>query len=315
MPTVSVVMAVHNGEPYLREAIDSILAQTYNEFEFNIINDGSTDKTDEIIRSYRDARIKIYSQEKKGIPASVNRGIRCSKGAYIARMDADDISEQTRFEKEVQFLNCNPDHIQVGTNASLIDEDGFYLSDLNMPAEDKDIRNSYGQKGSLPFVNGSVMYRKSAAETCGLYDERIITGQEDFALFIKMIHLGKMENLSDRLYRHRITPYGITMLPRKLSVLKMTINKRLLTGVVPTEDIKRLRSLQEKISSRQRKALYNLALGKVSIEYRWEPKCACKYFWRSISLNSWYPTTWANLAFCFMPRSWVSAWKKSRVGF
>ncbi|HIP11775.1 MAG TPA: glycosyltransferase family 2 protein, partial [Arcobacter sp.] len=102
-PMVSVLLSVYNGEKYLDEAIESILNQTYQDFEFIIINDGSTDKSLEIIEKYKkeDNRIVVISRENKGLIYSLNEGISQAKGKYIARMDADDISLATRFEEQV----------------------------------------------------------------------------------------------------------------------------------------------------------------------------------------------------------------------
>ena len=105
---VTVLMSVYNGEAYLREAIDSILGQTFSNFEFLIINDGSTDKTSEIIESYNDYRIRIIEQENIGLPKSLNKGLSLPNGDYIARMDADDISLPSRLEKQIKFMDANP---------------------------------------------------------------------------------------------------------------------------------------------------------------------------------------------------------------
>ena len=107
-PLVSVLMAVYNGEKYLLEAIESILNQTYTNFEFLIINDGSTDSTEEIILSYSDQRIRyIKNEQNLKLIASLNKGLDLAKGKYIARMDADDISLPDRLEKQVNFLERN----------------------------------------------------------------------------------------------------------------------------------------------------------------------------------------------------------------
>lgn len=104
MPKVSVVMSVCNSEPFIRDAIKSILGQTFQDFEFIIINDGSTDGSLQIIQSYGDSRIRITSQENLGLTKSLNKGIGIARGEYIARQDADDISEPSRLEKQVAVL-------------------------------------------------------------------------------------------------------------------------------------------------------------------------------------------------------------------
>ena len=109
---VSVVMAVYNEEKYVREAIDSIIAQTYQDWEMIIVNDASTDKTAEILKEYeqRDSRIKVLTNEvNKKLPASLNYGIQAAKGKYILRMDADDICSKERFEKQVSYMEKHED--------------------------------------------------------------------------------------------------------------------------------------------------------------------------------------------------------------
>jgi len=107
-PTISVVMSVYNGERFLREAMDSILAQTFTDFEFIIINDGSTDGSREILESYDDPRIVLVHQDNKGLAAALNRGIEMARGEFIARMDADDVSLPERFERQLEVFDREP---------------------------------------------------------------------------------------------------------------------------------------------------------------------------------------------------------------
>src|ERR1039458_3032292 len=119
-PLVSVVMAVRNGMPYLTESIESILAQTMRDFEFIVINDGSTDETERYLGGLADSRLRIFSQANAGVGASANRGIALARGRYVARMDADDVSLPTRLERQVQFLRENPEVALVGTQFAFL---------------------------------------------------------------------------------------------------------------------------------------------------------------------------------------------------
>ena len=125
-------MSVYNGEKYLREAIDSILNQTFKDFEFIIVNDGSTDNSLKIIKSYNDPRITIINQKNTGLAKALNEGIKIAKGKFIARMDADDISEPERFKKEYKFMHVHDECVALGTNAIIIDENGnnLYITEL-----------------------------------------------------------------------------------------------------------------------------------------------------------------------------------------
>ncbi len=120
-PRITVIMPVYNCELYIKEAIDSILNQTFTDFEFLIIDDASTDKTVSIIKEYKDFRIQLIEKEgNKGISDSLNYGLKVAKGEYIARMDGDDISLPERFVKQVTFLDSNPDVILCGSNFGII---------------------------------------------------------------------------------------------------------------------------------------------------------------------------------------------------
>ena len=122
VPSISVVMPAYNAEKYLREDIDSILAQTYDDFEFIIINDGSIDRTKEIILSYSDPRIVyIENEQNSGICVTLNKGLDTAKGRYIVRMDSDDIALPQRLEIQVRYMDANPD---VGVAGSMVER--FY---------------------------------------------------------------------------------------------------------------------------------------------------------------------------------------------
>ena len=144
LPFVSVVMPVYNAEQYLNEAIDSILLQSYSNFELIIINDGSTDKSRDIISGYQDKRIKLLNNDQnQGIVYTLNRGIENSRGKYIVRMDSDDISYPERIEKQVCFMEVHPD---IGICAGLTETFGAYIERSSLP-----LRNPEEVKCSLLF--------------------------------------------------------------------------------------------------------------------------------------------------------------------
>ena len=116
---ISVILPVYNGSEYLTESIDCILNQTYSNFEFIIIDDGSTDDSAAIIANYTDVRIRFYSQQNQGLASTLNRGISLANGNYIARQDQDDVSLPNRFAQQVAFLEANPEYGMVGTWAAI----------------------------------------------------------------------------------------------------------------------------------------------------------------------------------------------------
>src|SRR6056297_178877 len=135
-PKVSVLLSVYNGEKYLEKAISSILNQTFSDFEFIIIDDGSSDRSPEIIKSFNDNRIRYFKNEKNiGLVKSLNKGLEKMKGEYIARMDADDICKPTRFEKQVNFLNKNHEVGVLGTAMEIVDHKGSHISNQHFPKD------------------------------------------------------------------------------------------------------------------------------------------------------------------------------------
>jgi len=166
IPHVTVLMPVYNAARFLRPAIDSIFAQTFTDFELLIIDDGSIDETDVIIRSYADERIRIIThEENKGIIASLNEGIAESKGDYIARHDGDDISRADRLALQVAFLDANPAVHAVASSYSLIDEQGAILRVCTVPTDSDDIKRRL-QNGNI-FAHGSILFRKQTAIRLG----------------------------------------------------------------------------------------------------------------------------------------------------
>lgn len=204
-PTISVVMPVYNGEKYLREAIDSIINQTFGDFEFLIINDGSTDKSDEIIRSYNDSRI-VYLQNdgNKGLVFTLNYGISKAKGEFIARMDADDISAPTRFENQVKALEANPDIGICGTWAKIIGSANVF----KVECENEKIKCLLLFLNQ--FIHPSVMFRKSILEKNQIRYETNDFPAEDYALWIRLAPFVEMMNIPELLLNYRVHPNQIS---------------------------------------------------------------------------------------------------------
>lgn len=201
MPKISVVMPAYNAEKYIAEAIDSILNQTYRDFEFIIINDGSTDKTEEIILSYTDERIVYLKNEKNmGIVYTLNRGLDVAKGEYIARMDSDDISMPTRFEKQLSLFKKNSNLAVVGTSFTVFGEG---IKDYHF-----NFSHNYKRAKAELFFNSSlghpsVMIKKSVLINNNLYYEEEYSGLEDFVLWWRIAKYGDIASLEEPLLRYR----------------------------------------------------------------------------------------------------------------
>lgn len=214
-PLVSVVMSVYNGERYLREAIDSILGQTFKDFEFIIIDDGSTDDTLQIIKSYKDPRIVLISRENKGLVVSLNEGIEQAKGKYIARQDADDYSLPERLRKQLDYMLSHSEVVICGATFTEIDSGGKVLQRIAIPLEDSVIRQELLAR--CPFAHGSTVYLRKTCLEAGLYKEADFPA-EDYALWIRIAALGKMSNLSDNLFNYRVLSTSISRNKANLQV-------------------------------------------------------------------------------------------------
>jgi glycosyltransferase involved in cell wall biosynthesis len=204
---VSVIMSVYNGEQYLQAAVDSVLAQTFTDFEFIIINDGSTDKSAQILQQIKDPRVKLITQPNQGLVASLNTAIALAKAPLIARMDADDLSLPTRLERQVRFLTDNVDHVIVGSNLIFIDEAGNDLYESPMLLQDAEMKLELLVRN--PFGHGSVTYRSAAVKQAGLYDPGAWPA-EDTDLWRRLGKLGKFANINEYLYKYRMNEAGIS---------------------------------------------------------------------------------------------------------
>lgn len=204
-PTISVVMSVFNGDIHLRKAIQSILDQDFTDFEFIIIDDGSTDGTKHIIESFKDKRIHMVSRENRGLVYSLNQGIELARGEFIARMDADDISSPDRFSKQLALLHNEKADIVGSSFEAFDDKTGNRLSIYSPPMNDIDIKRSFFIRN--PLGHGSVLFRKKILLETGGYKE--IGPAEDYDLWIRM-YKHKFACHSDILYYWRVNPGGIS---------------------------------------------------------------------------------------------------------
>lgn len=209
MPKVTVLMAVYNGERFVREAIESVLRQTFQDFEFLIVDDGSTDRSREVILSYHDPRICLLANERNlGLTASLNRGLAQARGTYIARQDADDVSESARLERQVACLDARTDLALLGTWYRKIGESGALLGKRRLPVDH--VRARWCLLFFCPFVHASVMFRRSLViDRVGLYDESFAYAQ-DYDLWSRTAELLPVANLPEYLVRIRTSASQMT---------------------------------------------------------------------------------------------------------
>lgn len=199
-PTISVIMSVYNGKEYLRESIESILNQTFTDFEFIIIDDGSTDNSLKIIQKFNDTRIRIIENKNNiGLTKSLNKALQQATGKYIARQDADDISLPNRFKEQVNYLNNHPEIVLLGTNIYLIDENSKIIG-KRITSEKPNI-NKLKKKNQ--FTHGSVMYKNEIISQLGGYNE-LFKYSQDYELWLRITKYHNVRNLTQLLYKSRL---------------------------------------------------------------------------------------------------------------
>lgn len=229
--SVSVVMATYNTDiPMLKEAVDSILNQTFHDFEFIIIDDGSSNGSDQYLKSIADERVKIiWNRENMGVTKSLNIGLKAAKGKYIARMDADDISLPTRFEKQFAFMEAHPDVVVCGAVAGMIDEGkGILPSTPNLPKnmEEYRVRMLFASPG--PPHPSAFLRRETLIKHHILYDEKLIYAQ-DYGMWETISHYGQIYTLEEMLLYRRKHEKQISKAKRDIQIQcdKMTQKKML----------------------------------------------------------------------------------------
>lgn len=201
MPKISVVMPVYNGEKYIRETMDSVLNQTFADFEFIIINDASKDSTEEIIKSYEDDRIVyLINEQNLGVAGTLNRGIEHAKGEYIARIDADDIAMPQRFEKQVAFMDTHPDVGVCGSHIRIFEEDG---TERDYIYSETDVELRVDMLFNSGFAHPAVMIRKSVLDKEKLFYNIEFEKAEDYRMWYDVMKVSKGHNLQEPLLRYR----------------------------------------------------------------------------------------------------------------
>ncbi len=307
---VSVIMSVYNGERYLNEAIESILSQTYQDFEFIIVDDGSTDRTADIIKSYDDMRIKYYYFKNSGVAASVNKGAVFTRSKYIARFDADDISMPERIERELFELNRDGNYVLAGSNAEVIDMDGNYLYTSSLPETNEEILLRV--ENEAPFYQSSVMFRKDAFLKCGGYFEPVRQYGEDFILWNNLRKEGRMMNLREPLIKYRLVPSATTNRNRKTTERIIGIAHRAISeNSIIQQDADFLACLGNEPVKERITGYYN-KIGCIRLYRRNERKKAVNSFMNAIIKGKINIKSIFFILLSSMPASLIDLWKKLR---
>lgn len=208
-PLVSVLMPIYNGAADLGKALDSVLSQTFRDFEVIAINDGSKDDSAGLLNAVDDPRVRVIHQDNMGLAATLNRGLSMARGALIARQDQDDLSHPERFARQVAFLQSNPECVLLGTAAEI------WIGD-----EPTDRAHDHPTEHALlvfdllfnnPFVHSSVMMRRDAVLALGGYaTDKERQPPEDYELWSRLARHGRVSNLPERLVVYREVPHSMS---------------------------------------------------------------------------------------------------------
>ncbi len=251
---VTVLMSVyHESKEYLKQAMDSILNQTYHDFEFLIIDDGNNQDLVALVEEYQDSRIRLIHNEKNlGLEKSLNKGLGLAKGKYLVRMDADDIAYVDRIEKQVSFVKDNPQYAIVSGNVEIFDENGVYGTTKNAGEKTK-----YDLVKETPFVHPTMLIQKEALQTIGGYPS--YHRCEDYAMAMEMYVQGYLGFvMKDILLKYRMNADGYQKKKYKNRVIEAKVRwdyfrklhvkwyqyifvlKPLMVGLIPKKLLKKI---------------------------------------------------------------------------
>lgn len=231
-PPVSVLMTVYNGLPYLEQSLQSVRAQTFRDYEFIIVDDGSKDGSVEVLRRYaaEDPRIRLIANEvNKGQTPCLNQGIAEARGTWIARQDADDLSDPRRLELQMREVTARPHLALLGTNGWLIDSEGRSLGLINAPVGEAGVR--WSSVFYNPFLHTAVLFRRQLALDLGGYSTAFRIAQ-DYDLWMRIMEKHPADNLAERLVTYRVHGKSLSNSDRETTTREAEIScRRVLASV------------------------------------------------------------------------------------
>jgi glycosyltransferase involved in cell wall biosynthesis len=304
---ISVVMPAYNAGKYIREAVNSVLTQTFSNFELIIINDGSTDNTQEIISSFTDSRITVINNEvNKGIASALNTGLLTAKTEYIARFDADDVCFPERLALQFDFLETHADYILTGADAEYMSESGEHLFHFKCIGHTNE---QITKKINVycPFIHSSVMYRKDAVLKAGGYS-LYAHNFEDYFLWVRLQKYGKFYNLGQPLIKVRFNPYSSTIDEKIRGRLFRKMKREIIhRGVITKEEGEILYNIvkSQNIKKIKESAYYSLC-GKKYLVNNHQPKKARASLSRAIRIHPLRLANYGLYLLSYLPASFIS---------
>lgn len=299
-------MPAYNADKYIYAAICSVLEQTFTDFELLIINDGSTDDTEKIIRAFADSRIRLINQSNQGIAAALNMGLLNANADLIARFDADDICMPDRLTAQYDFLTAHPEYIIVGSDANYIDMHGEFVFTCRVSAHsNEEIQELTASR--CPFIHSAVTFRKAAIMEAGGYDTHAYAFQ-DHLLWSKVIKKGKACNLSQTLLQVRLNPESISIDERwRTKRFREIKSGSIRKGSISEEDGREILSiLKEQNNPKIKEGSYYSLLGKKYLWDNHQPVKARANLRKAIRIHPARMDSYAIIVLSFFPKSFIS---------
>jgi glycosyltransferase involved in cell wall biosynthesis len=304
-PIITVLMPAFNAAGFIAQAVDSVLKQSFTNFELLVVDDGSVDDTATIVQSFKDERIRLLQLPHKGIAAALNSGLKAAAGKYIARFDADDICYPQRLQVQYGFLTANPDYIICGCAADYITAEGDFVFTYQPPGFlYKDLLISY--KTKCPFIHSGVMYVRDTIVHAGGYSEHAHTF-EDHLLWSQLLKTAKACNLQQVLLRVRLNPQSVTIderwRPQRFNEIKAIA---IASGTISPEDGLALQEiLQQQDKGVTKLAAYHSLLGKKYLWDNFKPASARAHIKKAIRIRPSGIKNYALFLLSFLPGSLV----------
>ncbi|KIC93766.1 hypothetical protein OI18_15465 [Flavihumibacter solisilvae] len=299
-------MPAFNAGKYIREAINSVLEQSFTDFELLIVNDGSTDHTLSVIDSFRDERIRVINQQNAGVAAALNNGLQHSNAPLIARFDADDICYHDRLRIQYDFITSHSYYSIVGSAVDYVDVEGNYVFTFYPSGKNNEelIRPDFQ---NCPFIHSSVIYRRDVVLNVGGYNEHAYTF-EDHLLWKNLLRKENACNLGQALIQVRLNPESITIdekwRTRRFRSIKQDALRK---GDITSTEGKRLRKIGERQGGKKiKEGAYYALLGKKYLWNNYQPVMARKNLRKVIWLAPFHIKYYILLLFSFLPEKALS---------
>lgn len=304
-PAITVLMPAYNAGNYIGQAIRSVLRQSFADFELLIVDDGSTDNTAKIVRSFKDPRIVLVQQENKGVAAALNIGLKHARAHYIARFDADDVCYPERLKIQYDFITTHPEYSIIGSAADYMDAENNHIFTQHPVAHlNEEIQElSYTV---CPFIHSSVFYKKEVVLEHGAYSENAYT-YEDHFLWVNILKDTKACNLSQPLLKVRLNPDSVTIdekwRTRKFKEIKYTSLKNRVINEADGAELKRI-AIEQSLPKIKEGSYYALC-GKKFLVNNYHPQKARYHVVKAIGLHPLRIDNYLLYAISYFPEKFI----------